>query len=132
MPAPIRRRDRVLGFGEPVLPRYERIAFEKPLIAPPGQPLAAFVCPGHPLLDAVMDMTLRRMARSRCSPIWSCSTIRSPPPARVEEPENQLYPALLRELAEEFRDYARRDGRVLVSTEWDVAAPSSAPPNAAS
>ena len=26
----------------------------------------------------------------------------------VEEPENQLYPELLRELVEEFRDYARR------------------------
>ncbi len=34
----------------------------------------------------------------------------------VEEPENQLYPALLRELTEEFRDYARRGGQVLVST----------------
>jgi predicted ATPase len=34
----------------------------------------------------------------------------------VEEPENQLYPALLKELAEEFRDYARRGGQVFVST----------------
>ena len=34
----------------------------------------------------------------------------------VEEPENKLYPALLRELAEEFRDYARRGGQVFVST----------------
>ncbi len=34
----------------------------------------------------------------------------------VEEPENQLYPRLLEELAEEFRDYARRGGQVLVST----------------
>ncbi len=34
----------------------------------------------------------------------------------VEEPENQLYPALLRELAEEFRDYAQRGGQVFVST----------------
>ena len=34
----------------------------------------------------------------------------------VEEPENQLYPSLLRELAEEFRDYARRGGQVFVST----------------
>jgi predicted ATPase len=34
----------------------------------------------------------------------------------VEEPENQLYPKLLAELAEEFRDYARRGGQVLVST----------------
>ena len=34
----------------------------------------------------------------------------------VEEPENQLYPELLYELVEEFRDYARRGGQVLVST----------------
>ena len=60
VPAAIRSRDRVIGFGEPVVPRYERIAFEKPLVAPPGQPLAAFVCPGHPLLDAVIDLTLER------------------------------------------------------------------------
>ena len=34
----------------------------------------------------------------------------------VEEPENQLYPRLLRELAEEFRNYANRGGQVFVST----------------
>ena len=34
----------------------------------------------------------------------------------VEEPENQLYPKLMGELAEEFRLYANRGGQVLVST----------------
>jgi predicted ATPase len=34
----------------------------------------------------------------------------------VEEPENQLYPSLLPELAEEFRDYARRGGQAMLST----------------
>jgi len=34
----------------------------------------------------------------------------------VEEPENQLHPRLLEELAEEFRAYAARGGQVLVST----------------
>lgn len=34
----------------------------------------------------------------------------------VEEPENQLYPRLMTELAEEFRLYAKRGGQVLVST----------------
>lgn len=34
----------------------------------------------------------------------------------VEEPENQLYPRLLWELAEEFRSYANRGGQVFVST----------------
>jgi len=60
VPAPVRNRDRLIGIGEPVLPRYERIAFEKALIAPQGQPLAAFLCPGHPLLDATIDLTLER------------------------------------------------------------------------
>jgi hypothetical protein len=60
VPAPVRNRDRLIGIGEPVLPRYERIAFEKDLVSPPGQIPAAFVCPGHPLLDAVIDLTLER------------------------------------------------------------------------
>ena len=34
----------------------------------------------------------------------------------IEEPENQLYPSLLGELIEEFRDYARRGGQAFVST----------------
>lgn len=34
----------------------------------------------------------------------------------VEEPENQLYPILLTELAEEFQLYARRGGQVMVAT----------------
>jgi predicted ATPase len=34
----------------------------------------------------------------------------------VEEPENQLYPQLMAELAEEFRSYSNRGGQVFVST----------------
>ena len=34
----------------------------------------------------------------------------------VEEPENQLYPELMEEIAEEFRSYAQRGGQVFVST----------------
>ena len=52
VPPPIRNQS--------VLPRYERIAFDKSLVTPPGQPTAAFVCPGHPLLDAVLDLTLKQ------------------------------------------------------------------------
>ncbi|MDW8130560.1 MAG: helicase-related protein [Bryobacterales bacterium] len=58
VPAVIRSRDRVIGGRDPVLPRYERITFEKCLIAVPGKPTAAFVCPGHPLLDATLDLIL--------------------------------------------------------------------------
>jgi superfamily II DNA or RNA helicase len=60
VPALIRNRDRLIGTGEPVLSRYERITFEKALISVPGKPLAAFVCPGHPLLDATIDLILER------------------------------------------------------------------------
>lgn len=60
VPASVRNRDRLIGVGEPVLPRYERIAFAKPLIAPQGQAAAAFICPGHPLLDSSIDLTLER------------------------------------------------------------------------
>jgi len=60
VPAPVRNRDRQIGAGDMVLSRYERITFEKKLIAPQGEPLAAFVCPGHPLLDAALDLTLER------------------------------------------------------------------------
>ena len=58
VPAAIRRRDRIIGVGEPVLERYERITFEKDLISVVGKPLAAFVCPGHPLLSATLDLIL--------------------------------------------------------------------------
>jgi superfamily II DNA or RNA helicase len=68
VPESVRNRGRSIGVAGPstvlragpVLPRYERIAFEKELVAPAGQPPAAFVCPGHPLLDAVLDLTLER------------------------------------------------------------------------
>jgi SNF2 family DNA or RNA helicase len=60
VPGVVRHRDRLIGTGAPVQTRYERIAFDKALVTPPGMPPAAFVCPGNPLLDAVIDVTLER------------------------------------------------------------------------
>jgi superfamily II DNA or RNA helicase len=60
VPAAIRSRDRRIGRSSPVLDRYERVTFEKELISVPGQPLASFVCPGQPLLDATIDLVLER------------------------------------------------------------------------
>jgi superfamily II DNA or RNA helicase len=60
VPAPIRNRDRLIGMREPVLARYERVVFEKELVNPPGQPMAAFLCPGHPLLDSTVDLIMER------------------------------------------------------------------------
>jgi len=60
VPAVIRSRDRQIGTRDVVLPKYERITFEKDLINVAGQPMAEFVCPGHPLLNAVIDLMLER------------------------------------------------------------------------
>ena len=60
VPAVLRQRDRLIGLREPAQPRYERVVFEKSLVQVPGLPPAAFLCPGAPLLDAVLDMTLER------------------------------------------------------------------------
>ena len=58
VPGPIRERGRSIGAAAPIQPRYERICFEKDRIDRP--PAAAFVCPGHPLLEATMDLMLER------------------------------------------------------------------------
>lgn len=64
VPAAIRERDRVLGTGMPVLRRYERVTFERHLTAVADRPLAELVAPGHPLFDAVLDLTLEAHGRS--------------------------------------------------------------------
>jgi len=56
VPFDIRNRDMQIGFGEPVLSRYERICFDKDAANIQGQVPAAFISPGHPLLSAVSDL----------------------------------------------------------------------------
>ncbi len=60
VPASVRNRDRLIGTGEAILSRYERVTFEKSLINVPGQPMAAFICPGYPLLDCTLDLIIER------------------------------------------------------------------------
>jgi hypothetical protein len=43
-----------------VLPRYERVTFDKNLVRPEGKPKADLLAPGHPLLDAVTDLIIER------------------------------------------------------------------------
>ena len=54
VPFNVRERDRQIGSGAPLQKKYERICFEKSKIN--QQPVAAFVYPGHPLLDAVISL----------------------------------------------------------------------------
>lgn len=59
VPAKLRDRDRLIGTGEVLLKRYERICFNKGHIR--SHPIqAAFVCPGHPLLDTTLDVIIEQ------------------------------------------------------------------------
>ena len=56
VPYKIRSRDQLIGFGVPVASKYERICFDKRYCSVQGQPIADQICPGHPLLEAVIDL----------------------------------------------------------------------------
>lgn len=60
VPFAVRNRDMQIGFGEPVLQRYERICFDKSFCNIQGQPQAALIAPGHPLLEATIDLIRER------------------------------------------------------------------------
>ena len=57
----VRTRDAKIGISDPVLKSYERICFEKERCAHPGGVPADLVCPGHPLLDALVSVVLERV-----------------------------------------------------------------------
>lgn len=56
VPFEVRNRDMIIGFGEPVMQRYERVCFDKQFQTLPGHAAADLICPGHPLLEAVIDL----------------------------------------------------------------------------
>lgn len=60
VPFAVRNRDMQIGFGEPVLGRYERICFDKSFCNVQGLPQAALIAPGHPLLEATISLILER------------------------------------------------------------------------
>jgi hypothetical protein len=99
VPGPLKQRDRLIGRGDPVLDRYARIAFEKALI--PGQPQAELIAPGHPLLDAVVDLVLERF-----QPLLRQGAI------LVDEADAGSAPHLL-----VYLEHAIRDGRATRSGE---------------
>ena len=60
VPFAVRNRDMQIGFGEPMLTRYERICFDKVYCNVQGLVPAALIAPGHPLLDATIDIIRER------------------------------------------------------------------------
>lgn len=60
VPFTVRNRDMQIGYGEPVLNRYERVCFDKEYCNVPGLTQASLLSPGHPLLEAVIDLISER------------------------------------------------------------------------
>ena len=99
VPGIFKERDRLIGRSDPVLDRYARVTFEKALIN--GQPQAELVAPGHPLLDAVVDVVLERF-----QPLLAQGSV------LVDETDLGTDPRLLI-----YLEHAIRDGRVVKSGE---------------
>jgi len=59
VPPEVREHARAI-YGNMLPRKYERVTFDKAYTE--GPPLAEFVCPGHPLLDTVVDLLLRKFA----------------------------------------------------------------------
>jgi len=102
VPSILKERDRLIGRSDPVLDRYARVTFDKTLI--PGQPQAELVAPGHPLLDAAVDVVLERF-----QPLLSQGAV------LVDEADTGTAPRLLL-----YLEHAIRDGRTVRSGEPQV------------
>lgn len=59
VPNSLRDRRSILGTPYPISRSYEAITFEKQYIYVDGKPEAALICPGHPLLNALVDEMLK-------------------------------------------------------------------------
>ena len=99
VPSVLKERDRLIGRGDPVLDRYARVTFEKTLII--GQPQSELLAPGHPLLDAAVDVVLERFG-----PLLSQGAV------LVDDADAETEPRLL-----VYLEHAVRDGRVARSGE---------------
>lgn len=60
VPTDIRQRDRIIGRSEPITRSYVRICFDRANVHVDGRDDALVINPGHPLLDAVIDVLLER------------------------------------------------------------------------
>jgi superfamily II DNA or RNA helicase len=60
VPAELRLRNRQAAPGAPLLNRYERVTFDKNLVAVDLRPRAQFLGPGHPLVDMTTDLIIER------------------------------------------------------------------------
>lgn len=93
VPPILKERDRLIGRADPVLDRYARVTFDKEHIV--GQPQAELLAPGHPLLEALVDVILERF-----QPLLSQGAV------LVDDADEETSPRLL-----VYLEHAIRDGR---------------------
>lgn len=62
VPFSVRNRDVQIGFGDPILSRYERVCFDKIYCKLQGLISAELIVPGHPLLNITIDIVRERNA----------------------------------------------------------------------
>lgn len=93
VPPILKERDRLIGRADPVLDRYARVTFDKAFIS--GQPQAELIAPGHPLLEALVDVVLERF-----QPLLQQGAV------LVDETDEGTEPRLL-----VYLEHAIRDGR---------------------
>lgn len=107
VPVSIRDQAKAMMPGMPVARRYERICFDKSLIDVRGKPQATFISPGHPLLDAVIDLILQRH-----------SEVLEQGAILVDATDPGKQPRMLYYLEQSIQDAGTRDGnRRIISRE---------------
>ena len=99
VPSILKQRDRLIGRADPVLDRYARVTFDKDLVR--TQPQADLLAPGHPLLDAAVDVILERF-----QPLLAQGAV------LVDDADPGTAPRLL-----VYLEHAIRDGRIAKSGE---------------
>jgi SNF2 family DNA or RNA helicase len=127
VPAEIRARGRALGVNRPVVDRYARVTFEKELVSPAGQVQAELLAPGHPLLDATVDMILQRYR-----PLLKQGTVLVADADLSEEPRALVYVEHAIQNAKEIRTgerqvVSRRLQFVELTEDWEARVAGYAP-----
>src|SRR4029078_4150515 len=127
VPAEVRARGRALGVTRPVVDRYARVTFEKELVSPTGQVQAELLAPGHPLLDATVDMILQRYR-----PLLKQGTVLVSDADPSEEPRALVYVEHAIQNAREIRTgerqgISRRPRVVVLTEEWEARLAGYAP-----
>lgn len=105
VPAILRGRD-ARGVQRPIAERYERIAFEKQALLREGMNTTDLVCPGHPLMEAVIDALMERY-----EPLLKQGAV------FIDETSSSNEPRLLFYLSHTICDGRVREGQMMKASE---------------